>query len=111
AARPPLWRADPAIPDIYTPSLHDALPSSLDQPRHDLPIQLLGERVQPVNDEGRTSTIGLHDNAKAIPAGERRIGQNAFDHVEREIGRAHVELQSRENLVRRLLLETKKERR
>src|SRR5690606_41896365 len=82
---------DPATTEIYTLSLHDALPIYLD--RHALEARDRAARIDPL------------------------VAQDAFRIVRREIGvdpreersEEHTsELQSRENLVCRLLLEKKK---
>src|SRR2546430_9134715 len=72
---------DTATTEIYTLSLHDALPISC----------------------GPRRRGDLHVEAKLAQAVQGRRQRSAH-----EIGRAHVELQSQSNLVCRLLLEKKK---
>ena len=58
---------------------------ALDQAHHDLAVEPLGERVEPVDDEGCARPIGLHDDAKTVPAGKLGFGKHALDDVERQI--------------------------
>ena len=58
---------------------------ALDEADHDAAVEPFGQRVQPVDDEGRARTVGLDDDAKTIPAGERGIGQRRLDDVERQV--------------------------
>ena len=50
-----------------------------------LPVELLGERVEPVDDEAGARAVGLHDDAEAVPAGQRRVGKHRLDDVERQV--------------------------
>src|SRR3712207_8925680 len=82
---------DTATTEIYTLSLHDALPISL---RPGAP---------PYRRLRRGARCG--ENASGADGSDRRRGPGGP--AGQEIGRAHVELQSRQYLVCRLLLEKK----
>ncbi len=62
---------------------------ALDETNCDAAVQLLGQHVEPVNHERGTVAIGLHDHAEAIPALERRIGQDLFNDIEGQIKTIH----------------------
>src|SRR3712207_9512523 len=86
-----------ATTEIYTLSLHDALPifrARIDRCRC--------ERARP-----RAPAAAARARAYAATTG-RRERQSSQRRPAAEIGRAHVELQSRQYLVCRLLLEKKK---
>src|SRR5207302_11514827 len=97
--------------EIYTLSLHDALPIWIGS-------QMANERISCaikgnyISPEGAVELRSTGQPRAAVPTSVlprglilvRSLGVNDIF----EIGRAHVELQSRENLVCRLLLEKKK---
>src|SRR5690606_40450931 len=85
---------------LYTLSLHDALPILL----HPADTSYQDVEWRAVNDAGIDSNIAIVE-ADGLQAKVKALGDGSF----RKIGRAHVELQSRENLVCRLLLEKKKQ--
>ncbi len=58
---------------------------ALDEPDHQAPVMAFGQRVQMRNHLRRAPRIRLHDHAEAVPAGERGIGQQRLDHVERQL--------------------------
>src|SRR5256885_5162287 len=82
---------DTATTEIYTLSLHDALPTS--------PLQWYGDRAE------RRRTALLHQKRPGGTDPRRRIARTAD-----QIGEHTSELQSPCNLVCRLLLEKKKRR-
>src|SRR3712207_8295061 len=100
---------DTATTEIYTLSLHDALPISA-QPLERL-RQLLRGRVREAAGQADVADArpdhegvadgGLRDAAAADGEVERRLGARSEEHTS--------ELQSRQYLVCRLLLEKKKE--
>src|SRR5690606_41995651 len=91
-------RHSSTYPVTNTLSLHDALPIS-----RDLAVGIV---------EHEFHVRGTHRLARARTV-EDHVGHRIAAQVARgqlEIGRAHAELQSRENLVCRLLLEKKKQK-
>src|SRR5690606_41271020 len=100
-----------ALLAIYTLSLHDALPISVPAPpaRHQAHVQLLLDRAHGPHDlRVRPRRSARHLRGAAAHDG-------AFAHEERDLHHRRArseehtsELQSRENLVCRLLLEKKK---
>ena len=57
---------------------------ALDEAHHHAAVMLLGQRGDLV-DHGRGALlIGLDGEAEAVPAGQRGIGEDGVDHVERE---------------------------
>src|SRR3712207_7573089 len=86
---------DTATTEIYTLSLHDALPICRDRQR----LQLVGERVLA---QGTRRVLVLTDRAQHAPPGRarREMQDRSEEHTS--------ELQSRQYLVCRLLLEKKK---
>src|SRR5690606_41219516 len=91
----------PPTTDIYTLSLHDALPISAPPSPHSRPLPATAGSALPGGSARRGPRCGRNTGNGA---GRRRP-------TGREIGRAQSELQSRENLVCRLLLEKKKKAR
>ena len=57
---------------------------ALDQPHHDLAVEPRGKVIEPVERRGGALAIGLHDDAEAVPAAQRRFRQYRLDHVERD---------------------------
>ncbi len=53
----------------------------LDQPHHELAVQLHSRFIKPIQDLSRALSIGLNNHAKPIPAIKRRIGQDRLDHM------------------------------
>src|SRR5690606_41653736 len=101
----------PTTPDVYPLSLHDALPISPapfpqsfllgSAPRSDRP------KKKPISAPLKPPSPLAPDFA---PGAHRWIGKKAPDHREKTRSEEHTsELQSRENLVCRLLLEKKTE--
>src|SRR3712207_8220863 len=88
---------DTATTEIYTLSLHDALPICLHAPVGRLPLQLPGRRR---GRRARRAARGGQPHPRAVPVrpGPRRSEEHTS------------ELQSRQYLVCRLLLEKKKEK-
>src|SRR5690606_41839880 len=92
-------------PHLYTLSLHDAFRSlrAIRAPRPD--------SIFNGADDDASGSMAMLEIAEAMAAGERPLRSILFVwHTAEEagqIGRAHAELQSRENLVCRLLLEKK----
>src|SRR2546425_9676262 len=84
---------DTATTEIYTLSLHDALPISRRGVAGQLPVRRHDRREHRVRPAAR------------VAAGDRGSGTHRA-----QIGRAHVELQSLAYLVCRLLLEKKKKK-
>src|SRR5690606_39558438 len=92
--------------DIYTLSLHDALPICCTEVEMAKPRRILWPDERVLN--RRWATSPNPENSR-ICGTISRIWAGAMPMaVARKIGRAHAELQSRENLVCRLLLEKKK---
>ena len=48
---------------------------ALDQAHHHPPVERAGELADPVDDRRGALLVGLHGEAEAVPAGERRIGE------------------------------------
>src|SRR3712207_8964542 len=94
---------DTAATEIYTLSLHDALPICTRSARRE---RDRGASRQPPRPR-RERRSGRRAQRRELPPGAARRGEAARAR-EGEIGRAHVELQSRQYLVCRLLLEKKK---
>src|SRR5690606_40692542 len=100
-----------AHPDVYTLSLHDALPiwNAPVHPVADDRVRSAGERVRsarhacPSRTQGSLAFSGPHVRARLEPAAAHpAVGTSARSEEHTS------ELQSRENLVCRLLLEKKK---
>src|SRR5690606_41752932 len=93
-----------APPHFYTLSLHDALPISLQAERRARGLRVaLGQRVM----------LGEVPLARPFGEGDHRLGEAGAARRLRQFRRSEEhtsELQSRENLVCRLLLEKKKEK-
>src|SRR5690606_41631662 len=104
----PFFSHEPSTTDIYTLSLHDALPIY----RRDIACYVPTLAQQQLTQQKNPSILfgvlfkeavyvkPVHELIEPAVAGAIRVSK--------EIGRAHSELQSRENLVCRLLLEKKK---
>ena len=45
----------------------------------------LGERLDMIDHRGGALLIGLHGETEAVPAGERRIGDDRVDDIERQL--------------------------
>src|SRR5690606_41489623 len=104
--RPPSCITAPSPPDTYTLSLHDALPIS----RH---RSIRKRRREPAEDRGggaRLHLLGRHRHGIVVgPALVPRRRRAAAQGSGADRSEEHTsELQSRENLVCRLLLEKKK---
>ena len=56
---------------------------ALDQTHHDLAVQSRGQIVQPVNHVCGALSVGLNHHAEPVPTGQRGIGKNRFDHIQR----------------------------
>src|SRR5690606_41667184 len=82
-------------PELIALSLHDALPIS-------------GGNTY--RDEGGEVRLAFPRARYVVQAGEWEWAHSRNERVRAKIGRAHSELQSRENIVCRLLLEKKKTR-
>ena len=54
---------------------------AFDQAHHDFTVKTCGDGVQVVEHKRGALTVGLHNDAKAIPAFERGLRQNCFDDV------------------------------
>src|SRR5258706_9620689 len=89
---------DTATTEIYTLSLHDALPISLDPARR----TALGTTLRQLSKQGRGLLIATHDTEFARENADRDVQLRSEEHTS--------ELQSLTNLVCRLLLEKKKKR-
>src|SRR5690606_41266193 len=102
----PSFFTHPATPEIYTLSLHDALPISLQDRQHpgqEL-LQIVPLRPRPHVCGGRRNRLPAHvrrDGFGSDEPGRRLLRLRSEEHTS--------ELQSRENLVCRLLLEKKKD--
>src|SRR5690606_40889430 len=106
-----LSSTDPATPAIYTLSLHDALPiSPVVRDNFDADpclVQVLQDAhhlamVKAVRrQDGHLATLGPRGRVARKAHRRRRLGDRSEEHTS--------ELQSRENLVCRLLLEKKKQ--
>ena len=48
---------------------------ALDEPHHQPPVEPVGEIADPVDHRRRALLVGLDGEAEAVPAGERRIGE------------------------------------
>src|SRR5690606_40302903 len=104
----PVFATAPAAPDTYPLSLHDALPISV-APRDADPVDPVGVSVYPLR------TVATWDQAtgvKVSPTGKKfKLATTQDKHPMDDRSEEHTsELQSRENLVCRLLLEKKKQR-
>src|SRR5690606_40656421 len=98
--------SDTPTADVHTLSLHDALPILITT------LVLLGQVLELRARERTSGAIKALLNL--APKTARRIADDGSEEevaleLVVEIGRAHSELQSRENLVCRLLLEKKKQ--
>src|SRR3712207_7313132 len=89
---------DTATAEIYTPSLHDALPISTTSPPYSSAAALRGAPWRGLASAGRSSSPGI-DSAGAGPL-PSVCARRSEEHTS--------ELQSRQYLVCRLLLEKKK---
>ncbi len=58
---------------------------ALDQPHHQPAVELVGERLEPVDDVAGALAIGLHHDAEAVPAGKALIGEDGRDDIERQV--------------------------
>src|SRR5687768_18315671 len=98
----------PPPTDIYTLSLHDALPISLEGQR-ELLVGLADRGVEPVPGHAERAGVGVVEDLRVdvevqvALVDEVEVGQRSEEHTS--------ELQSRLHLVCRLLLEKKKETR
>src|SRR5207302_9453113 len=97
-------------PATSTLSLHDALPISAIAGGLGVAVRSARERIGHVH-KIAVEVASKNEISEAIESGtnilviEGSSAADAKDLIDHEIGRAHVELQSRENLVCRLLLE------
>ena len=58
---------------------------AFDQPHGDAPVQLRGHLRDVVDDERGALLIGLHHDAKAVPAAQRTLGHDLKNQVQREL--------------------------
>src|SRR5207302_10790264 len=90
-------------PTSFSPlSLHDALPIFIVVSRHEWLRGRRGSRIRPSR-----SSCAHHAHARSV----LQVGRRVDHDVHAQIGKHTSELQSRENLVCRLLLEKKKNKR
>ena len=71
------------------------------QPHHDLAVEPLAERIEPVEHRARTAAVSLHDDAEAIPAGKVRVRQHGLDHLQRQsqpVGLLRVDVETHPRL-------------
>ena len=67
-------------------ALHFRIPvGALDEADHDAAVEPGGQRMEPVDDGGGALAVALHDDAEAVPARERGVGEDGFDEVEGEL--------------------------
>src|SRR5207302_11334854 len=92
----------PAPPELYTLSLHDALPISTLE--HDEPLGFAGARIERLAFGRRHQAIVVAGDEQHRPGRDPVDDTLSFNRSEEHTS----ELQSRENLVCRLLLEKKK---
>src|SRR5690606_41579940 len=105
--RSPSFPHDPAPPETYTLSLHDALPISAE-------AALVGQAGDPHDHPVRVPAVGEETQGRGLPAqlvlGVVQVGEVLdLGHRQQRSEEHTSELQSRENLVCRLLLEKKKD--
>src|SRR5690606_41356285 len=91
---------DPATPEIYTLSLHDALPICFARPPLEKGVRFTSRETSDARRETTVVDAGVPSHVCA--AGCRSHWSRSEEHMS--------ELQSRENLVCRLLLEKKKKK-
>jgi hypothetical protein len=71
---------------LHLRALHLAVPvGALHEPHHDALSMPARELGQPFDHEGRALLVGLHREAEALPALQRRRGEHALEDVEREL--------------------------
>ncbi len=58
---------------------------ALDQPHHEAPLVPAAEIDQPVDHRAGALLVALHDEAQAVPSGERGIAGQRFQDVERQV--------------------------
>src|SRR3712207_8916863 len=95
---------DTATTEIYTLSLHDALPILLDKEFMDRVLKIIERQM-----DNADFTINEFCSELAMSRSSVYHKLKTLTGNGPKIGRAHVELQSRQYLVCRLLLEKKKE--
>ncbi len=67
-------------------ALHLCVPiGAFDEADHEAPTMRFGERRDMIDHRGGALLIGLNGETKAIPAGERRIGDDRVDDIERQL--------------------------
>ena len=70
---------------VHLRALDLAVPiGALDQPDHDLAVELGRQRIEPVEHETRPLAEGLHHDAETVPSRKAGIAEHHFDHVERQ---------------------------
>ena len=66
-------------------ALHLGIPiGALDQPHHDLAVQLNRQPIKPVDHRPRAPPIGLHHHAEPVPSAQAFIRQHRLDHLHRQ---------------------------
>ena len=71
---------------VHLRALHLGVPvRALDEPHHEPPATEARERDQPVDRRAGAFLVRLHDEAQPLPSGERRIGRQRREEVEREV--------------------------
>src|SRR5690606_42136582 len=97
----------PATPEIYTLSLHDALPISVHVPEARHAVLVGAEQAQQLGGEGEFGAVEGHQVDRGHRLAAVRPGHLLPHHPGVRSEEHTSELQSRENLVCRLLLEKK----
>ena len=70
---------------VHLRALDLAVPiGALDQPDHDLPVELGGQRIEPVEHVTRPFAKGLDHNTEAVPSRKTGVAEHHLDHVERK---------------------------
>ena len=59
--------------------------SALDQAHHDFAVVAQGHVVEGFDHRCGALAVGLHHDTEPVPAGQRRIGDQGLDHVQRQI--------------------------
>ena len=77
---------------------------ALDEAHHDPAVELLRQRMEPVDGESAARPVGLHHHAEAVPVGKARIGQHLLDDVQRQVetvGLLGIDIEAHARLLRR----------
>ena len=63
-------------------ALHLGVPvGAFHEADHDLAVKPRGKGVEPVDHGAGAAAVGLHDDAEAVPACQRGVGEDRLDHL------------------------------